>query len=81
MLSASAAATPIETVNSAGGPPARLAHEFRNNATVENKLFRKRLPLGVHGWFLQNQEAKPIIVLVRMSGFYDGREALPRKSE
>lgn len=29
---------------------------------------------GIHGWFLQNQEGEPIVVTVRMSGFYELRE-------
>jgi len=29
---------------------------------------------GIHGWFLQNQEGEPIMVTVRMSGFYELRE-------
>jgi hypothetical protein len=26
---------------------------------------------GVHGWFLQNQSAKPVVVKIRLSGFYE----------
>jgi len=26
---------------------------------------------GVHGWYLQNQSAKPVVVRIRLSGFYD----------
>ncbi len=30
---------------------------------------------GIHGWFLQNQEGEPVVVRLRMSGFYELREA------
>jgi hypothetical protein len=26
---------------------------------------------GVHGWFLQNQSAKPVVVKIKLSGFYE----------
>ena len=29
---------------------------------------------GIHGWFLQNQEGEPIVVTLKMSGFYELRE-------
>jgi hypothetical protein len=29
---------------------------------------------GIHGWFLQNQEGTPIVVTLKMSGFYELRE-------
>ena len=29
---------------------------------------------GIHGWFLQNQEGHPVVVTVKMSGFYELRE-------
>jgi len=29
---------------------------------------------GIHGWFLQNQEGEPVVVTLRMSGFYELRE-------
>ncbi len=29
---------------------------------------------GIHGWFLQNQEGTPIVVTLKMSGFYELRD-------
>jgi hypothetical protein len=29
---------------------------------------------GIHGWFLQNQEGEPIVVTLKMSGFYELRD-------
>lgn len=29
---------------------------------------------GIHGWFLQNQEGEPIVVTVKMTGYYELRE-------
>lgn len=26
---------------------------------------------GVHGWYLQNQSAKPVVVRLKLSGFYE----------
>jgi hypothetical protein len=34
---------------------------------------------GIHGWFLQNQEGTPIVVTLKMSGFYELREPQPKK--
>jgi len=30
---------------------------------------------GIHGWFLQNQEGDPIVVTLKMSGFYELRDS------
>jgi hypothetical protein len=32
---------------------------------------------GIHGWFLQNQEAEPVVVTIHMSGFYELLEKQP----
>jgi hypothetical protein len=32
---------------------------------------------GTHGWFLQNQEDHPVVVRLRMSGYYELRELPP----
>lgn len=34
---------------------------------------------GIHGWFLQNQEGTPIVVTLKMSGFYELRD--PKENE
>jgi hypothetical protein len=29
---------------------------------------------GIHGWFFQNEEGEPVLITLKMSGFYELRE-------
>jgi len=42
------------------------------SATVNGSLIAPFA--GIHGWFLQNQEGTPIVVTLKMSGFYELRD-------
>jgi hypothetical protein len=45
--------------------------EYRQaTGTSSNGTLVAPIP-GVHGWYLQNQSAKPVVVRLRLAGFYE----------
>ena len=58
-----------ETPASKGAEPKVI--EYRQaTGTSSNGSLTATIP-GVHGWYLQNQSAKPVVVRLRISGFYE----------
>ncbi len=59
-----------------GQPPGDPEKAFSYATGVANQANGSLIApfAGIHGWFLQNQEGEPIVVTIRMSGFYELRD-------
>ena len=54
----------------AGAAPAKVVEYKQATGTAGNGTLIAPIP-GVHGWYLQNQSDKPVVVKLRLSGFYE----------
>ncbi|HTK35951.1 MAG TPA: hypothetical protein VL358_11785 [Caulobacteraceae bacterium] len=54
----------------AAGAPAKVVEYKQSTGTSSNGVLIAPIP-GVHGWYLQNQSVKPVVVKLKMSGFYE----------
>lgn len=53
-----------------GNPTAKVVEYKQSTGTSSNGVLVAPIP-GVHGWFLQNQSEKAVVVRLRISGFYE----------
>lgn len=53
-----------------GGGEGKVIEYRQTTGTSSNGSLVAPIP-GVHGWYLQNQSARPVVVKLRISGFYD----------
>lgn len=58
-----------ETPAGPGVPEAKVVEYKQTTGTSSNGTLIAPIP-GVHGWYLQNQSLKPVVVKLKMSGFY-----------
>lgn len=54
----------------AGDKKAVVVEYKQSTGTSSNGVLVAPIP-GVHGWYLQNQSAKPVLVKLKLAGFYD----------
>jgi hypothetical protein len=54
----------------AGGAAAKVVEYKQSTGTASNGTLIAPIP-GVHGWYLQNQSVKPVVVKLKLSGFYE----------
>jgi hypothetical protein len=60
-----------ETPAGPGGKPAAVVVEYKQ-ATGRSSNGTLVAPIqGVHGWYLQNQSAKTVVVKLKLAGFYE----------
>ena len=59
-----------ETPAGPGVPVAKVV-EYRQATGVQSHGVLIAPVPGVHGWYLQNQSVKPVVVHLKLSGFYD----------
>ena len=59
-----------ETPAGPGTPEAKVV-EYRQATGVQSNGVLIAPIQGVHGWYLQNQSVKPVVVYLKVSGFYE----------
>jgi hypothetical protein len=59
-----------ETPAGPGNPTAKVV-EYRQATGVASNGVLIAPMAGVHGWYLQNQSVKPVVVHLKLSGFYE----------
>jgi hypothetical protein len=59
-----------ETPAAPGAGEAKVVEYKQATGTSANGTLIAPIP-GVHGWYLQNQSEKPVVVKLKLSGFYD----------
>jgi hypothetical protein len=52
------------------GGEAKVVEYKQSTGTASNGTLIAPIP-GVHGWYLQNQSVKPVVVKLKLSGFYE----------
>lgn len=60
-----------ETPAGPGGKPAAKVVEYKQSTGRSSNGTLIAPIAGVHGWYLQNQSAKPVVVKLKLSGFYE----------
>jgi hypothetical protein len=58
-----------ETPAGEGAPEAKVIEYKQATGLSSNGVLIAPIP-GVHGWYLQNQSVKPVVVKLKLSGFY-----------